>query len=38
MGCVKRCLKKVLGNAPGLTYDEILIVLTEVEAMIMIMI
>ena len=31
MGCVKRCLKKVLGNA-RLTYDELLTVLTEVEA------
>ena len=31
VGCVKRCLKKVLGNA-RLTYDELLTVLTEVEA------
>ena len=31
MGCVKRCLKKVFGNA-RLAYDELLTVLTEVEA------
>ena len=31
VGCVKRCLKKVLGNA-RLTYNELLTVLTEVEA------
>ena len=31
VGCVKRCLKKVLGNAQ-LTYDELLTVLMEVEA------
>ena len=31
VGCVKRCLKNVLGNA-RLTYDELLTVLTEVEA------
>ena len=31
VGCVKRCLKKVLGNA-RLTYDELLTVLTEEEA------
>ena len=31
VGCVERCLKKVLGNA-RLTYDELLTVLTEVEA------
>ena len=30
VGCVKRCLRKVLGNA-GLTFDELFTVLVEVE-------
>ena len=31
MGCVKRCLRKVLGNS-RLTYDELSTILTEVES------